>query len=102
GGAVQPFGEGDDLVVVRIDLTLQLGGLPALVVDGAGAGQRGECGSRRNGRGREDDRDPGPEVHMGTPKGSLACRCRSLLNTVLSNCAPSKNNAPQTVAPKHH
>jgi hypothetical protein len=30
---------------------------------------------------------------MGTPKGSLACRCRSLLNAVLSNAVLQKQCA---------
>ena len=31
---------------------------------------------------------------MGTPKGSLACRCRSLLNAVLSNAVLQKQSPP--------
>ena len=38
---------------------------------------------------------------MGTPKGSLACRCRSLLNTVLSNAVGAKTMRRRPVAPKH-
>ena len=45
-GAVELLGEGDEFVVVRVDLALEFGGLALLVVDRARAGQRGK-GSRR-------------------------------------------------------
>ena len=69
---VELLGQADDLVVVGLDLAGDLGRLTLLVVEGAGARERRKGSCRHHGGGDGRDRDPGPEVHLGTPIGSLA------------------------------